>query len=333
MHRFNAIFRKYTSKVDQFSVDESFLNVTEEAEDYLGATCIAQNIRQDLKQQCGERITASIGIAPNKLMAKLACESMKPNGLTVVKEEDLISFIDSRKLQDLCGIGPRIENHLHNLGIYSFKQLREFSHERLKEEFNKYGTWLYKAARGEDSSIILAAIQKGVAGSKTTQASTSPPKSVGHSYTLPRDTYDPTEIRRYLLKLSDKVGWRLRRDCFTAKRVKVYLRYGDFSGVGQQKNFQEPTANGLILFKNAWQIISKIYDPDRPVRLVGISASQITPGPSLTSLFKKDQKMEDILQSLDCLQKRYGDHVWTRASLINTKIKPRSSGFHFDHEI
>jgi hypothetical protein len=89
----------------------------------------------------------------------------------------------------------------------------------------------------------------------------------------------------------------------------------------------------LKLFQNAWQIIKRMYDPDRPVRLVGISASELCHGPEQVSLFPKERKVVAVLRALDNIQNRYGSKSWSRVSLINTKLKPRSSGFHFDHEI
>jgi len=99
-HRFNKIFNEFTDQVEIFSVDESFLDVTDWAQDYFGATMMAQAIRERIKEDCGERITCSIGIAPNKLIAKLASESHKPNGLTVVRPEQVLDFVASQKLGD-----------------------------------------------------------------------------------------------------------------------------------------------------------------------------------------------------------------------------------------
>ena len=332
-NRFNSIFKEFTDKVDQFSVDESFLDVSEEAEDYFGATFIAQSIRIRLMEDCGAHITASIGIASNKLIAKLAGESVKPNGLTVVFPHQIINFIDTCKLQDLCGIGPRIEARLNNLGIFTFKQLREFSLEQLENEFKSYGLWLHEAAHGRENFAFTSSVQKGVVGSKITSKRDLVPKSVGHSYTLPHDTYDTLEMKRYLLTLSDKVAWRLRRDGFLARRVKVFVRYGDFSDEGQQHLFQEPTADGLKIFKNALMILKRIYNPDNPVRLIGVSVSELSDGPEQPSLFIKERKMSAVIQALDSIQHRYGMNSWTRAVLLHTEIKSRSSGFRFDHEI
>jgi DNA polymerase-4 len=317
--RFNKIFRDFTDRVEQFSVDESFLDVSERTEDYLGAILIAQSIKARLRDECGERITASIGVGPNRLLAKLASERVKPNGLTVCRPEQAIELLDASDLQDVCGIGPRIARRLENLGLTTFKRIREYPIELLIEEFKSYGLWLHNAAYGRDVSEVTP--------------DEEPPKSMGHSYTLPKDTWDRREITHYLLGLSDKVGWRLRRDGYVARCVTAYVRYGDFSGDGQQHRFHEPTADGLKLFQIAWHMIKRWIRRDRPVRLVGISAGMLAEGPEPPALFLKDRKMTRTMSALDRIQRRYGEGSWTRAALLHTKFQSRSSGFHYDHEI
>lgn len=327
MHRFNTIYRQFTDRVEEFSVDESFLDLTEVAKDYFGATCIALTIRERLREELGEWITASIGIGPNKLMAKLCSGQIKPNGLTVVQPKDVVTHLDRSSLQDVCGIGPRIEQRLNALGILTFEQLRMFPLEKLVEEFKNYGFWLHEAAYGRDlSSSVIPTEPEG-------RAEGSPPKSYGHSYTLPYDTDDPREMRRCLLGLADRVAWRMRRDGCVARRIHAYVRYQDFTGMGQQQIMREPTATGLTLFKTAWHLIDRWRDDTKSVRLLGISASDLLHIDEPQSIFKKERKMRSLQKSLDRLQHRYGARAWTRASLLDVEFKARSSGFHFDHEL
>lgn len=315
MHRFNAIYESFTPNVEPFSVDESFLDVTEEAEDYLGAICMAQMIRSRLREELGERITASIGIAPNKLMAKLASGHKKPNGLTVARPQDVLSLLDECELEDLCGIGPRIDDRLSALGIQTFKQLRKFPIKDLEREFHSYGTWLHEAACGRDISVPPL----------------SETKSYGHSYTLPQNTSDSRMIRCYLFGLADKVAWRMRRDGVAARRVTAFVRFGDFTGHGEQRTFADPATDGMRLFQVAWRILEPVGLVD--IRLVGLSASLLSHGTRQPSLFKKERKMATVLSSLDELQSRYGSGVWKRGSTLPVEFKSRSSGFHFDHEL
>lgn len=322
--RFNDIYKKFSDKIQRFSVDESFLDITEEAQDYFGATMTAQMIREQLRKECGDLITASVGIGPNKLIAKLSSERIKPNGLTVTKPKDVLALMDDSELRDVCGIGSRIEQRLHALGITSFKHLRQYPLHLLLEEFNSYGYWLHEAAHGRDASPV--------------ESDEAAPKSIGHSYTLPADSWDPEEIQKYLLGLCDKVGWRMRRDGYATQCVSTYIRFGDFAGTGRERRLSESVNDGLKLFKIAWGLIDPLLRKHNnrlssPVRLVGISASRLIQGKEQPTLFPRDQKFQNILPALDKIQHRYGMGSWTRASLLSTNIRERTSGFAYDHEL
>lgn len=317
--RFLTILERYADAVEQFSTDEAFADITMAAGDYFGATMLAQRIRSDIQREIGRFCTASIGIAPNKLVAKLACESKKPNGLTVVMPEHVQAFVVSQELQAVCGIGPRIERRLHTLGITSMRILYETPLHTLVGEFKSYGYFLYFAARGVgDDEVTNEEV---------------PPNSVGHSYTFPHDLRTPKEIKKNLLALCDKVAWRMRRDKFISTRLSVYVRYGDLGGAGTEKQYKEPMEDGLDLFKNAWQLIERVRNPNHGVRLLGVSASGLAQGEAPRSLFLKPEKIHKALKSLDALQTRYGSGIWQRAATLGTVFKERTSGWHYDHEV
>ena len=317
-HRFVTMFHELTSTVQQTSVDECYLDVTHEAKDYFGATMMAQAIREQLREVCGEAITASIGIGPNKLIAKLASESHKPNGLTVVPPQKVMGFTNKLQLRDFCGIGWRTERHLANLGVTTVEGLRNYPVDGLTREFKSWGLWLHEAAYGRDNTPVIA--------------DDEPQKSMGHSYTLPKDVDDPETLKRTLLGLADKVAWRLRRDGFAAGQVSVYFHFADLSGNGQQQRFQEPTADGLTLFRTAWSLIERWWD-GTPVRLIGITAGMLSKKVDQQPLFKKEQKLLSVIDALDRVQSRFGSKSWTRASLVDVEFKARSSGWHYDHEL
>ena len=264
---FMSIFQEFTDRVEQFSVDEAFLDVTEQTEDYMGAMIMAQMIKARIKEECGQRVTCSVGIGPNKLIAKLASEIEKPNGLVVIKPKDVPRLLELVELRDFCGIGHRIEKRLNMLGIYSVEQLQRFPVHELVKEFKSYGSWLHNAARGHDESPVGSDARKGV---------TSKPKSMGHSYTFAKDLWDPLEMKRGLLGLADKVGWRLRRDGYFASQVSAYVRYGDFTGNGKVKRLNEGLSDGLRLFQIAWSLIEQVRDSTKPVRLLGVSAGHLS---------------------------------------------------------
>lgn len=316
-HRFVNLFHEFTDDVQQASVDECYLDVTKEADDYFGATIIAQAIRTRLKEVCGEWITASIGIGPNKLIAKLGSEYRKPNGLTVVQPHHVLPFLDTLQLRDFCGIGYRTERHLAELGITTVQGLRDYPVDALIKEFKSWGRWLHEAAWGRDHFAV--------------EREEADQKSFGHSYTFPRDINDPRELKRNLLAMCDKVAWRLRREGLSAGCVHVYIRYNKHGGHGQQRRLQEPTADGLTLFDVAWSLIEHWWD-GTPIRLIGISASMVTRAPEQYSLFAKNKKTTMVVGALDKIQSRYGSASWTRASCLGIEFRARSSGWHYDHE-
>lgn len=317
-HRFHKVYLEFTDHVELASVDECYLDVTQEAGDYFGATIMAQMIRERLREECGEWITASIGIGPNKLIAKLGSDSHKPRGLTVIPPDKVIGFIDTLELRDFCGIGFRTEQHLAEIGITTVQGLRTYPLNQLEREFKSWGWWLHEASFGRDDIPVVA--------------DEALPKSVGHSYTLPTDTDDPKVVKQTLLGLADKVAWRLRRDGLSAGQVSVYFRFKDLTGKGQQHRFREPTADGLQLFNIAWSLIEKWWD-GTPVRLIGISTSMLIQCSEQNSLFKEKQRLSSTTAALDRLQIRYGEGTWTRASLLDVEFKARSSGWHYDHEL
>lgn len=317
-HRFIAILKRYGDKVELFSADEAFMDATTAAGDWMGAMLMAQMIRDDIRRECGSACTVSIGIAPNKLVAKLASESVKPSGLTCVQPKDVERFVQSRPLSEVCGIGPRIERRLATLGITSMTALKQATLHQLTEVFKSYGNFLYYAARG--------------IGDDHVSDTEEPPKSIGHSYTFPSNLLTENEVRVNLLALCDRVATRMRKQGFIATHLSVYARYGDFTSTGTGKQFKEPFEDGLALFRAAWAILKDQIDVDRGVRLLGISASGLFQSPMPHSMFKKDDRMHGALRSLDKLSDRYGSGVWQRAATLKTVFKERVSGWHYDHE-
>ena len=316
--RFLHILTKHADAVEQFSTDEAFADITYTAGDYFGATMIAQMIRQEIQETCGDYCTVSIGVAPNKLMAKLVSEENKPNGLTVVTHCSLLNFTASQPLAAFCGIGPRIEERLANMGVTSILALRTIPLEELRRSFKTYGDWLYAAARGIGDDHI--------------NDQEEDPKSIGHSYTFPDDLTETVEIQTNLLALCDKVAWRMRRGGFVARQVGVHIRYEGLHGRGMQKQLQEPLADGLELYQVAWRLLERMRNPEYGIRLLGISANDLAKAPIPDCLFAKSNNVKKVLKALDTLQTRYGTGVWTRAATMHTKFYERTSGWHYDHE-
>ncbi|MDO8657180.1 MAG: hypothetical protein Q7K55_00455, partial [Candidatus Levybacteria bacterium] len=344
--RFLNIFKDYTDKLEVFSIDEAFLEITpsviarsETTKQSLRLDChaslrglamtknIAQEIKQRLKDEIGECITCSIGISYNKLMAKLAGSLKKPNGLVIIPDQKTaIQVLDKVELDDICGIGSAIKNKLFNMGIRDFKTLRKVPKECLMASFKSYGEILYNMARGIDYSPIKTFFEKDEV------------KSVGHRYTIDHDTDNPEEIKQILLKLCELVGNRLRIKKLSGKTIHCWYRpaLSNTSGVGfdspdvnlggksMQQTLISPTFNGLEIFKTAWDIFQSIWDGDR-IRMIGISVSNLKPSfPITLSLLPETKKRETMQKAVDKINNKYGDFTLQRAVLLTSTTIKRS---------
>jgi len=235
--RFLKILNQFSESVEQFSTDEAFADITTAARDYLGATFIAERIRWEIRKTCGASCTVSIGIAPNKLAAKLACESTKPSGLTIVQPNKLKQFVQTQPLQAICGISPRIDQRLQKLGITSTAALQKTPlHILIKEFKTHYGLFLFNAARGIGSNHV---------------SSIKPlPKSVGHSYTFPFNLQTFQEIRTNLLALCDRIAARMRKKGLIGTCLSIYAR-GQGLSTGTIRRLKTPLNDGLEVYEHA----------------------------------------------------------------------------------
>ncbi len=318
-HRFLKILHEHCDAVEQFSVDEAFADITTVAGDKFGAILFAQILRSNIIKSIGETCTASIGIGPNKVLAKLASESVKPNGITFVDIGDAEIFVASRSLSDICGIGRRTEKRLKSLGIFTILQLRSAPIDRLIAEF------------GPHTGQFLWDVSRGIGDDTVTDSEGDDPKSVGHSYTFPHGLETENEIHNNLLALADMVAQRLRNQNLFATHVNVFARYEDGGGSGTSATLPEATNDGLTLFEYGLRSLLPILDLDRGIRLLGISATHFAHHiPSLIP--EHSDRYRRCITALDAVAKRFGTGAWHRASTLNTIFLERVSGWHYDHE-
>ncbi|MCX6811656.1 MAG: DNA polymerase IV [Candidatus Berkelbacteria bacterium] len=311
--KFIKIFINYTPEVEIFSVDEAFLDLSHL--NYQEAGKVAQKIKQRIKQEIGEWITCSVGIGPNKMVAKLASDKQKPDGLIIVRPKEVKKFMKTIKLTDICGIASRIERRLNMLGIKTTRELANFSEKILIYEFGLYGHLLKMWGRGEDPSLIIPYYLE------------EKPRSIGHSYTLPKDTYDPREIKRYLYLISDKVGRRARKQKFSGRVISLYIRFYDFTGFYKPKTIQYPVSDSYEIYKICCIILNSIKK-DKAVRMIGVSLSGLIKTENTTrSLIPLRQKIEKSLSACDKINNRYGEMMITRAEFLPALARGRDRNF------
>ncbi len=305
--KINGIFRDYTPEVEAFSIDESWLDITHSLSIFSSAENIAHLIKARIRRQFG--ITCSIGIAPNKLLAKLASDMQKPDGLTIIVPENVSRILERMPIKALCGIGKKMERHLNMMSIYTCGELGRCDEARLTRKFGIIGKRLKDMGQGIDNSPVIPFADEGGV------------KSVGHSSTLERDIDDPAEIQRFLLQLSEMVGSRARRYNVSGKTIHLYVRYADFfSSWGKQTTLKNYINLSDDIYRTALGILNTV-ELEQPVRLLGISLSNLKHQAEQLPLFEDERKKLFATQAMDTINDRFGKMSVTFGSLIPGKEK------------
>ncbi|MCF6156635.1 MAG: DNA polymerase IV [Candidatus Brocadia sp.] len=300
--RLVEIYRQYTPVVEVYSIDEAFLDITGSIPLFGSAGNIARNIKRDIHQRLG-RLTCSIGIAHNKLLAKLGSDMKKPDGLVIIRQEDVDTLLEHLPAKELCGIGPSLEKRLSAMGIRTCGELRRASIHVLRNQFGVIGERLKLMAHGIDDSPVIPMEQEPDA------------KSVGHSMTLDRDVSDMETLERHILHLSEMVGRRLRRGGYTGRTVALTLRYTNFDTFTRRSSAKSSLNNSIDIYMVVKDILGTIR-LQQPIRLVGVSVCNLTRNIAQIPLFPNDRARQKATRVMDEINDRYGDFFITWGTLI-----------------
>lgn len=300
-YRLLNIYQEFTDLVEPYSIDEAFLDLTA-VQRLLGTPeQIASKIKARIRQALD--LTCSIGIGPNKLIAKMAADWHKPDGLTIVAPQDLPAIIWQLPVEELIGVGQRMKIHLNNLGIKTIEDLAKYPVYQLKARFGKYGEVLHQFAWGIDDSPV-------------DPKSFAEVKSVGHSYTLPKDIADLELIRWYLYWLSSKVARRLQKQNLAGRTIHLSVRTADFNYFGVQTSLPESTNYPQKIANIAYELFVKNYR-GMSVRLLGVSVGNLSPQTKMQlNLFYDKLKMAPVLNAIAQLKDKYGDEIIELATLL-----------------
>jgi DNA polymerase-4 len=301
--------RSYEHPVEIYSIDEFYLDFNGT---YAEAVAMAREFKDWVRQEL--RITVSIGIAPTKVFAKLASEMKKPNGLTVLRPEDIPSRIENLPIQDLFGVGPRTAEFFRIRAVRTIGDLRAYDPLTLQAELGVRGKWLHEAAMGLNDEIV--------------KVTPDPYKSMGNERTLPEDTNDPEKIRAFLYFLADHLAQRLRADGAKAQTVHLHVRYEDFTGFARSKTMPRPFCLTEDLMVGVDVLLKKEYrETKRMIRLLGIGASNlIRVSGEQWPLFPKEQKAVALAGALDKIRDTYGQNSIGRASTLAVAPKKPAIG-------
>ncbi len=256
------IWRSFTPLVELFSIDEAFLDVTGCEALFGDPVRIAVRIKERTWEETG--LTCSVGIGPNKLLAKLGSDMQKPDGLVLITPDDIPAVMEDLPVKEICGIGPNLTRHLAALGVRTCGELSHAPLRKLTQRFGIVGERLRNMGRGIDDDPVVPLEEQEAEEAK----------SMGHSMTLAEDCSDRMELERHILHLSEKVGRRLRRGGYQGSTVSLVLRSSDFHTFSRRRRLRHPVNHGLDIHAAAAAIFRDV-EIDKPVRLVGVSVSDL----------------------------------------------------------
>lgn len=279
--------------VQKTSVDEAYIDITSLRTEKTPAET-AMTLKEDIKATTG--CTCSVGVAPNKFLAKIASDMNKPDGLFIIEENEVAAFLQTLPVGKIPGIGPKSLETLHRLGVKTAGDVLKHPPELWKERFGERGLHLYERAQGIDTSPVKPY---------------SEPKSSGSETTFREDIGDREELKRRLYLQAENVGFDLRRHGRWGRTVTLKLRYSDFSTVTRSVSLKDPTRSTEVIFGEAAALLDALPLP-RKVRLIGVSVSNLQktgPRPSLLDDSENDERLDSVL---DALREKYGRSAVTR---------------------
>lgn len=252
------IFHRYTDLVEPMSIDEAYLDVTENKLGITSAVKIAKLIQFDIWQEL--QLTASAGVSYNKFLAKIASDMEKPRGLTVILPQDAQAVLSQLPIEKFYGVGKKSVEKLHELGIYTGADLLDVPEMTLIDQFGRFGYDLYRRARGISNSPV-----------KTHRVR----KSIGKERTYGKLLYRMEDIQKELSGLAQRVVHSLGKHQKVGKTIVVKIRYADFQTLTKRRTLDFPMADEEVILRIATEIVDQVGELDRGVRLLGITLTNL----------------------------------------------------------
>lgn len=305
------ILGRFTPLVEVFSIDEAWLDVTG-CEGLFGDSLeIAQKIQNTIYSEL--HIGCSVGVSSNKLLAKMASDFKKPMGLTVLPPEKVREMLWPLPVGKLFGVGRKMTQHLNKLNVNTIGDLAKVPEAMLKQAFGVNGQYLSLWANGRDPSPVDPHAMDET-------------KSMGHSTTLARDVTTFTEAETVLLSLSEQVGRRVRREDYMGRTVTLTLRDSSFHTITRSKTIPY-TCSSKDLYDTAKALLRSNWDGRLPLRLLGVSLSNLVKEYKQVSLFGEEEKKDRLSEVMDDIKDKFGEGSIFRAALLDDgKLNPRGLG-------
>jgi DNA polymerase-4 len=297
-----AVLRRFTPQVEPISIDEAFLDVTGSAALFGDGPAIARQIKEAVRAEVG--LTVSVGVASTKLVAKIASDLRKPDGLVVVPRGDETAFLAPLPIGRLWGVGEKTAAALAEYSVRTIGDLAALPRDLLVRRFGKHGASLVDRARGVDPDPVHHG---------------DPAKSVGHEHTFDVDSSDPEVIERTLLAMADGVAGRLRSAGVRAGTVTVKIRDSGFHTITRQRTLAVPTDLTEPIFQAALELTRPEVRGMR-VRLLGVTASSLGEREQLALFESVEPRRRRAVEAADQLRRRYGERAVTRARLLGAGL-------------
>lgn len=305
------IMYRFSPLIEPLSLDEAFVDVNG-CEALLGpADEIGRQIKQVIRAKT--RLVASVGVAPNKFLAKIASDLKKPDGFVVVSPNDVQSFLDPLPVGRLWGVGRVTGRALEELGIRTIAQVRQMSLPILQQRFGKGGEHLWQLAHGIDERRVIPDREA---------------KSISHETTFAEDLDDREALRAWVMELAEQVGWRLRRHELRGRTVQIKLRFADFQTITRARTVPQATNISGEISRIAAELLETCLDQfSQRIRLIGVGVSGLEEGRLVQqSLFADDEreKQSQLDRAADQIREKFGSAALHRGSglLHEARHKP-----------
>ena len=302
-HQIREIFNRYTPVVEPLSLDEAFLDATGSVRLFGPVEAIGRAVKKDIRDEL--QLVASVGVAPNKFLAKLASDLEKPDGFTVIAPDAVQAVLEPLPVTRIWGVGKATKQKFDGLGIRTIGDLGNLSLQQLQNSFGKIGQHFWELARGIDERQVVADREA---------------KSVSHETTFGQDVRDGDVLRAWLMELTEQVAGRMRRNNVQGRTVNLKVRYGNFDTITRSKSLPQSTNATNVL----WSVVSEMLDYQLThrspiVRLLGMGVSNLQrPSSVQQSLFaevqhERDTKLDEVA---DQIRRRFGTTSLRRGSTV-----------------
>ena len=309
MHRYKEVSKRimrilkdFSPLVEPVSIDEAYMDIAGCQRLFGGPVALGQALKEKIRADTA--MTCSVGIAPNKFLAKIASDMDKPDGLFAIMAEDVAEFIATLPIRKVPGVGRKMYSRLETMGIITLGDVTTYPPDMIKKKLGKFGKRLQELAAGIDSSTV---------------SPDTPHKSVSTERTLASDTDDRRLLRGHLLKQSEEVARQLRKTGLQAKTITLKVKHSDFKRVTRNLTLERPTQSSNVIFSAAVSLFDK-YRLTQKVRLIGVGASSLLPlgTPVQRALFGKEQRQdnnwEKVDQAVDGISAKFGKDAIRRAT-------------------